>query len=106
MMPIALCKSSSEITSGGAKRILKTQLHQHNLQRNKIPGAIHVHVNMCRLGQHTTTLEQQAKLPRRAFAGALRFVDHDSVEQPTSAHLFHERVVEGGDRLAELFTKN
>ena len=43
----------------------------------------HLHVNMCWLGQQTSTLQQQAKLPSRPPLQALRFVDNYSIQEAT-----------------------
>lgn len=56
---------------------------------------------MRRLREHAAALEQQAELPRRAPALALRLVDHDGVEQPAAAHVSDERGAQRGDRGSE-----
>ena len=43
----------------------------------------HLHVNMCWLGQQTSTLQQQAELPSRHPFQALRLVDDHSIQEAT-----------------------
>ena len=50
----------------------------------------HSHVDMCRLGEHAPTLQQQTKLPRCMTLLTRRLVDHDCVQQPPAANLFDQ----------------
>ena len=53
------------------------------------------------LRQEPTLLEEQAELPCRASALALALVNHDRIQQSSSAYGLHERRVERLDTVAE-----
>ena len=98
MILIAFRTSSSEMTSGGAKRILKCQLKSHHDPQ-------HLHVNVGRLRQQTLALHQQAQLPCGSTLLGHFLVDYNTVEQSSSADNLDERRVEVSQALPEDFAE-
>jgi len=86
ILRIAVSSSSSEITSGGANRML-----QHvNTTRSNTKHGRYPHIDVRRLGEHAATLQQQTELPRCMALQTRRLVDHDRVQQSLAANLFDQ----------------
>jgi hypothetical protein len=105
IIPIAFFKSSSSITRGGAKRILRNK--RGNISECSTPPdrekskTTNVHIDVCRLRQHTPTLQEQTELPSSPSLRALRLINDDSVQQPPTPHARHKRVLQFCDGRAE-----
>lgn len=63
------------------------------------------HVDVGRLGQHTTALEQQTQVPSRSSPGTLALIDDHGVQESLAAHELDKWRVEVGDGLAEDLTE-
>lgn len=61
----------------------------------------HSHIDVCRLRQHTTALQEQAQVPSSPSPGTLALIDYHGIQEPLAAHELDEWRVEIGDRLAE-----
>jgi hypothetical protein len=66
----------------------------------------YIHVHVGGLGQHPSTLKQQAELPRRACARARAFVNHDGVKQPTPSYLLNERRAQRANVVSKLLAES
>ena len=59
-------------------------------------------MDMCRLRQQSTTLQQEAELPRRPPLNALRFIHDYRIQQATSSDSLHKGALEVANGGAEL----
>jgi hypothetical protein len=50
-----------------------------------------LHVDVRRLGQHTSALQEQTQVPRGPPSGAPALIDHNSIKQTPPAHELDKR---------------